>query len=244
MKEITAYGDKFNDGKIQFSFTLPIKCGPKAKEGASLLLQKMGFEEVQIVHMQDLHQDFTFFVAYAVTQTTINPDKIQVIEHGAPHWDRVEIDNIIETKWKKPIVVVGACIETDAHTVGIDAILNMKGYHGDYGLERYKFFEVYNMGAQVPSEEVAKKIREVNADVVLISQIVTQNNLHLKNLTKLVEVLEAEELRDKVLLICGGPRLSHKDALELGYDAGFGPGTVPSEVASFIVDRLILKGEK
>ena len=36
------------------------------------------------------------------------------------------------------IVVVGACTGCDAHTVGIDAILNYKGFAGDEGLESYK----------------------------------------------------------------------------------------------------------
>ncbi len=69
----------------------------------------------------------------------------------------------------------------------------------------------------------------------MVSQTITQKNMHLKNLTELIDLLEAEELRDKVILICGGSRIDHKLAKELGYDAGFGPGTTPSDVASFIV---------
>jgi beta-lysine 5,6-aminomutase beta subunit len=37
-------------------------------------------------------------------------------------------------------------------------------------------------------------------------------------------------------MLLGGPRIDHKLALELGYDAGFGPGTKPSDVASFLVE--------
>ena len=36
-------------------------------------------------------------------------------------------------------------------------------------------------------------------------------------------------------LLLGGPRIDHRLALELGFDAGFGPGTKPSDVANFIV---------
>lgn len=75
----------------------------------------------------------------------------------------------------------------------------------------------------------------------MVSQVVTQKNIHLENLTELVELAEAEGLRDKVLLICGGPRISHELAIELGYDAGFGPGTLPNHVASFIVTNLVQK---
>ena len=52
-------------------------------------------------------------------------------------------------------MVVGACTGSDAHTVGIDAILNYKGYAGDKGLESYKGFEVYNLGAQVENDQLA-----------------------------------------------------------------------------------------
>jgi beta-lysine 5,6-aminomutase beta subunit len=40
------------------------------------------------------------------------------------------------------------------------------------------------------------------------------------------------------LLLLGGPRIDHKLALSLGFDAGFGPGTLPRHVAAFIVERL------
>jgi beta-lysine 5,6-aminomutase beta subunit len=54
-----------------------------------------------------------------------------------------------------------------------------------------------------------------------------------------VELLEAEGIRDKIVLVCGGPRLGHELAQELGYDAGFGPGTYANHVASFIVKQIV-----
>jgi beta-lysine 5,6-aminomutase beta subunit len=94
------------------------------------------------------------------------------------------------------------------------------------------------MGAQVPCEELLAKAREVNADAILVSQVVTQKNIHIKNLTRLIELAEAEGLRDKMLFICGGPRISHELAIELGYDAGFGQGTYATDVASYIAITL------
>ena len=52
-------------------------------------------------------------------------------------------------------------------------------------------------------------------------------------------MLEAECIRDKVILICGGPRLSHELAQELGYDAGFTTGSYANEVATFIVEEMV-----
>ncbi len=231
---IKPYGDTINDGKMQLSFTLPVEANEKGKEAARQLLVKMGMESVQIVSFEDIGEGFTMFIAYGSCAVSVNYNEINVKVVDVPKMDLFEIDTYIEKNIGRPLIVVGACIETDAHTVGIDAIMNMKGYHGDYGLERYKWFETLNMGSQVPSEELLAKARELNADAVLVSQIVTQNDLHIKNLTRLIELAEAEKLRHKMLFICGGPRLSHELALELGYDAGFGSHAVASDVATYI----------
>jgi len=90
----------------------------------------------------------------------------------------------------------------------------------------------------VPNDEFIAKAIEMKADVLLVSQTVTQKDVHIQNLTELVEMLEAEGLRDKIILCCGGPRISHELAKELGYDAGFGMNTYADDVASFAVQEL------
>ena len=122
--------------------------------------------------------------------------------------------------------------------MGIDAIINMKGYAGHFGLERYKMIETINLGSQVTNEDFIRKAVEFDADVLLVSQTVTQKNIHIQNLTELVELLEAEHLRKRFLLIIGGPRISHELAKELGCDAGFGPGKYADDVASYICTEL------
>lgn len=238
---IKPYGDTLNDGKMQFSFTLSVEANEKGKEAARQLLTKMGLSDVHIVHFEDIGKGFTMFIAYGSSNVSINYNDIHVKIVETPKMDMYEIDKYIFENISRKVFVVGACIETDAHTVGIDAIMNMKGYHGDYGLERYKSFETLNMGSQVPSETLLAKARELKADVILVSQVVTQNDLHIKNLTRLIEIAEAEKLRDKMLFICGGPRISHELALELGYDAGFGAHSLASDVASYIAITLAKK---
>ncbi len=78
----------------------------------------------------------------------------------------------------------------------------------------------------------------MKADALLVSQTVTQKDVHIKNLTELVEMLEAEGLRDKVILVCGGPRISHELAKELGYDAGFGSTSYADDVASYLAQEM------
>jgi len=50
--------------------------------------------------------------------------------------------------------------------------------------------------------------------------------------------LEAEGIREHVVLVCGGPRITNELAKELGYDAGFGPGKFAEHVATFMVKLL------
>jgi beta-lysine 5,6-aminomutase beta subunit len=47
-----------------------------------------------------------------------------------------------------------------------------------------------------------------------------------------------------MLLVCGGPRITHELAKELGYDAGFGMNTYADDVASFIVQEFVKRGMK
>lgn len=157
-------------------------------------------------------------------------------------WEGLEpeaVNRMVKQKLERPLVVLGAATGQDAHTLGLDAILNYKGFAGNRGLESYRAFKVYNLGSQVPNEIVVAKTRELKADALLISQVVTQRNVHLSNLTNLVELLEAEGLRSKVVLVAGGPRITHALALELGYDAGFGPGTKPKDVASYLTYEVL-----
>ncbi len=239
---IRPYGDTSNDGKMQVSFSLPVSADERGKEAARLILKQMGFEDIEVCGMRDLREGFTHFIAYATTMASVDTSKIKVKTVDTPVMGMEETDEYIKEHLGRTITVVGACIESDAHTVGIDAIMNMKGYNHRYGLERYQGFNAINMGAQVSSEDLLSRARAENADVILVSQIVTQKNIHIKNLTKLIELAEAEGLRHKMLFICGGPRISHELAIELGYDAGFGTGSYATDVASYIAMTMAKKG--
>jgi len=244
MNNIKPYGDTLNDGKIQLSFTLPIEASPEAKEAARKLSLKMGLDEVSVVDMKDMGEGFSFFVVYGKTEYEVDIDRIKVAKVETDTMSYYEVNNYIKENIGRKVKIVGACTGSDAHTVGLDAIMNMKGYAGEYGLERYPELEAFNLGSQVPNEELIKKALELDADAILVSQVVTQKGVHVKNLTELVELLEAENLREKFLLIVGGPRISHELALELGFDAGFGTGTLPPDVASYIVQTLVEKKDK
>ncbi|MFO7797950.1 MAG: OAM dimerization domain-containing protein [Promethearchaeati archaeon] len=238
LTRVKPYGDIMNDGKVQISFTLPLQEDVKALEAAKILAIKMGIQDPLITYHKKLDKGFTFFIIYGEVDHFINYTKIKIDSIDSDVMSFKEINEYIKNHLGRKIIVLGASTGTDAHTVGIDAIMNMKGYAGHYGLERYEMIEAYNMGAQVSNEKFAAKAIELNTDVLLVSQTVTEKNIHVENLTNLVDLLEAEGLRDRIILICGGARIENKLAKELGYDAGFGSGTTPEMVATYFVKEL------
>lgn len=239
LTKIRPYGDTLDDGKVQLSFTLPVPCGPEAYEAAKRLVLSMGLEDPSIVSMQAVSPELTFFIVYGTCTKTVDYTSIYVPRSEFTVMEMDEIDALIEREFGRPLTIVGACTGTDAHTVGIDAIMNMKGFNGHYGLERYRMINAINMGAQVPNEALVAKAIEVKADAILVSQVVTQKDLHIMTLTNLIEILEAEGLRGKMVVVVGGPRITHDLATELGFDAGFSVGSYAEDVASFVVQELI-----
>lgn len=244
LKAIKPYGDTMNDGKVQLSFTLPVPAGDEAIEAAKQFLKGMGQNNPQVVFYKELTPGFTFFNCYGSATHTVDFTVIHVPKVESTVMDMPQTDEYIRENIGRKLVVVGASTGTDAHTVGIDAIMNMKGYAGHYGLERYDMIDAYNLGSQVPNEDFIAKAVELNADALLVSQTVTQKDIHIKNLTELVELLEAENLRDRFILACGGPRITHELAKELGYDAGFGMNTYADDVASFIAEEYVRRHKK
>lgn len=243
-KMIRPYGDTLNDGKIQISFTLPIACNTLGEEAAKAFAIKMGVHQPAVVHSAPLSEDFSFYIVYGTIEHQVDLNEIKTVEVESKSMTKEEIEDFIHENFKEPIVFVGASTGTDAHTVGIDAIMNMKGYNGHYGLERYKGIKAYNLGGQVENEVLLEKALEYHADVILISQTVTQKDVHIQNLTAFIELLEAENVRDQFIVIIGGPRIHHALAKELGYDAGFGPKKYAYDVAEFAVLALKKKGRK
>ena len=244
LTKIKPYGDTMNDGKVQLSFTLPVPAGAEAVEAAKIFMKAMGFEHPMVVFSQELTPGFTFFNCYGNATNTVDFTTIHVPKVESSVMEMHENDEYIKEHIGRKLVLVGASTGTDAHTVGIDAIMNMKGYAGHYGLERYEMIEAHNLGSQVPNDEFLAKAIELNADAILVSQTVTQKDVHIKNLTELIELMEAEGLRDKMIVCCGGPRITHELAKELGFDAGFGMGTYADDVASFVSQEFVKRHNK
>ena len=134
--------------------------------------------------------------------------------------------------------MLGACIGTDAHTVGIDAILNVKGHAGEKGLEYYREMRVVNLGAQVDVPDLVARARAEQADAVLVSQVVTQRDAHLDGAGSWPPRSAQPGRRQAA---AGGRRPAVRPRrwpAELGVDKIFGRAPRPGEVASYLVHAL------
>jgi beta-lysine 5,6-aminomutase beta subunit len=235
---LRAYGDRAGDGMVQMSFVLALPPSARAREAAKRFAEMHGLGEPIVAAMETCAEGHSFFVVYGHSRHGVDPEAIDVAELRTEGLSRDAIEHRVRGRLGRRVVVVGACTGSDAHTVGIDAIVNYKGYAGDKGLESYNAFEVHNLGAQVENEQLAERARAVRADAILVSQVITQRNCHRENAAAFAQLLERQGWRREVLLLLGGPRVDHALALELGFDAGFGPGTKPSDVASYLAETL------
>ena len=242
---VRPYGDTTGDGMVQLSFTLPVPEGPVAEGAAAQLARKMGIDPAMVVHTHAVGPSHTFAVVYGSVNHLVDLADVTVAERDYPLLAPSEVNAAVRRRLRRALVVVGACIGTDAHTVGIDAILNVKGFAGEKGLEYYRELRVVNLGAQVAVPELVAAARAERADAVLVSQVVTQRDAHLHNTREMSAAFrEAYPAGEVPLLVAGGPRFDAGAAADLGVDRVFGRGTTPAEVASYLVHALAARQDQ
>ena len=218
----------------------------KIAEGAAQqLANKMGMDPAMVVHAKPMGPDFTFFVVYGRVHHLVDTRRCRSWSATTRCSRPRRPTSRSARRLRRRLVVVGACIGTDAHTVGIDAILNIKGFAGEKGLEYYREIKVVNLGAQVSVPQLVARAREEKADAVLVSQVVTQRDAHLLNTQEMSAAFrEAYPSDTRPLLIVGGPRFDETMAGELGVDRVFARGTTPGDVASYLVHPLVTQRKK
>lgn len=105
-----------------------------------------------------------------------------------------------------PGVVVIGTVEGDIHEIGKSLVGVMLGAAG---------FTVHDMGVDVPAAAFVDKAREVNADVVGLSALLTTT---MRNQQAVIEALTAAGLRERVKVIVGGAPASAEWARKIGAD--------------------------
>jgi beta-lysine 5,6-aminomutase beta subunit len=221
---IRPYGDTTGDGMVQLSFTLPVPCDKRAEGAALQLAAKMGLAPAMVVHARQIGAGHTFLVVYGSVHHLVELDQVRVLERDFPLLGAKEINAAVRQRLRRKLAVVGAC--------------NVKGIAGEKGLEYYRELKVTNLGAQVTVAELVRAARDERADAVLVSQVVTQRDAHLRNTREMSTAFREAFGPQRPLLVVGGPRFDELMSAELGVDRVFGRGTTPREVASYLVHAL------
>src|SRR5665647_2869354 len=118
---IRPYGDTTGDGMVQVSFTLPIPHDKRAEGAALQLAATMGLAPALLVHARAMGSDFTFFIVYGAVSHLVDLREVVVIEREFAMLSAKDVNAAIKKRLHRKLVVVGACIGNDAHTVGIVA---------------------------------------------------------------------------------------------------------------------------
>src|SRR3982074_2809934 len=74
---VRPYADHLGDGLVQLSFTLPVPYSLAARKAALELAAKMGFDEPEVVHYEQLTEGYTYFVMYGACAYTVDFTALQ-----------------------------------------------------------------------------------------------------------------------------------------------------------------------
>lgn len=191
--------------------------------------EKMGLEEVTVIHRQTLHpSEGTLIELKGKVCFDIDIDSL-VIPEKAEVLSEQEIRDDVSAR---PMFVVAATVGEDEHSVGLKEILDIK--HG--GIEKYGIKYLY-LGTSCPVDKLVDAAIETDADAILASTIITHDDIHIKNMRKINDLCIEKGVRDRMMLVCGGTQVTHEIACNAGMDGGFGRGTKGVDVASFLVKQ-------
>lgn len=113
---------------------------------------------------------------------------------------------------KKRVVIIGA-VQGDMHSVGKNLVSTMLRSGG---------FDVLDMGVDVTSMAFIDKAKEVNADMIALSSLLTTTMPYQK---EVIEDLKAMGLRDRFKVMIGGGPVTREFAEEIGAD-GYGKDAI------------------
>jgi len=237
LKETVEYrkGDKIKpevewagDGIISMNLFLPVD-ERTAEYAAIKYAEKLGLNDVVVLGKLPMHPaEGTYVEVRGRVQFSIDKNELEI-----PPQEEILSDEEIEGDIKrKPMKVVAATVGNDEHSVGLREILDIK--HG--GIEKYGIKFTY-LGTSCPAEKLVDAAIEENADAILVSTIITHDDVHIKNMKKIHDFCVEKGIRDKVILVGGGTQITIDLAKSVGFDAGFGRGTKGNQVASFLVKK-------
>ncbi|NLM32484.1 MAG: LuxR family transcriptional regulator [Acholeplasmataceae bacterium] len=216
------------DGTVVVDFTLPAAIR-EAEAAAREIGRKMNLSDVEVIHREILHDaEATRIQIKGRGEFAVDLSALKI----PPAPEVLSDEEIRAFVREHPLKVVAATVGEDEHSVGLREIIDIK--HG--GIEKYGVACEY-LGTSVPVEKLVDAAIELDADAILMSTIISHNDIHYKNMKKLSDYAVEKGIRDRVIIIAGGTQVTPELAAEQGVDAGFGRGAKGEHVATFLVKR-------
>ncbi|EPS47071.1 corrinoid protein [Clostridium botulinum] len=106
---------------------------------------------------------------------------------------------------KKHKIVIGV-IQGDTHDIGKNLVKIMMETEG---------FEVIDLGRDVPPRDFVDKAKEIQADIICMSTLMTTT---MDGMEEVIKLLKEEGIRDKVTVMIGGGPISQNFADKIGAD--------------------------
>lgn len=216
------------DGVITVDLFFPTD--ERTAEAAALVVAKnLNLLNPEVIHKEVLHPaegtriQLKGNVAFDIDKNSlVLPEKENILDE----------ETITEYVKHHEIKVIAGTGGSDEHSVGMREVLDIK--HG--GVEKYGIKYIY-LGTSVPIEKFVDAAIETHANVIMISLIISHDDVHYKNMEKLHNYAIEKGVRDKLILLAGGTQVTPELARKHGMDQGFSRGTKGRHVASFIVKR-------
>jgi len=106
-------------------------------------------------------------------------------------------------------MVIGT-IFGDVHTVGKDVAKAV--FAAEIGLK------VVDLGIEVPANKFVEAVKEYDANIIGVGTYMSETFF---NTPKVLDALKNAGLRDRVIVVCGGPAVNYRKAIEFGADGAW-----------------------
>jgi len=234
------YGDTTNNNMIQLSFTLPVPHNKQTKNTTLQLTTKINLKPTIIIHTKTIKPSFTFFIIYNSIHHLINLSTIKIIKHKYPLLSTKKINNTIKSHLHHPLIIINTYINTDTHTININTILNIKNFTKKKNLKYYSKIQIINLNTQILIPNLIKQTQTKKTNTILISQIITQQDTHLHNTTKISTTFHKTYPTNRhPLLIIKNPHFNKHTTEKLNIDHIFNKNTTPNKITSYLIHTLL-----
>jgi D-ornithine 4,5-aminomutase subunit beta len=221
------------DGTILTQFFVPLPEDYARVYGIEMA-KKLGLIDPEVVNLQVMHPAEGCFVE---VKGKVEFD-IELASLKIPEKEVILEEDVLREAVKKVgLTVVAGTVGEDEHSVGLREILDIK--HG--GIEKYGV-KYHYLGTSVPVSKLVDAAIETGSHAILISTIISHNDIHRAQMKKLADLCVERGVRDRMILIAGGTQVNAEMAAETGLDATFGRGTKGIQVVNAMVKTLVKRG--